>query len=103
MIFPAVCLGSRCEVSDSILLPGVQVGADCVLHKTIVEEGSTIPDGLCIGTDPILDRKHFVVSPGGVVVITPEALARFDRARASLTPVDIARTGLGVPAQGCAA
>lgn len=101
VIFPAVCLGPHCEISDSILLPGVQVGAGCVLRKTIVDEGCTIPAGLRIGTDPALDRERFAVSPGGVVVITPEDLARLDRAHGSLNPAAIAHTG--VPAQICAA
>lgn len=70
--------GARIEngscVRDSLLLPGARVGRNCELNKVIVDEGCVIPDGSVIGFDAEVDRRHFHVSKGGVVLITADML-----------------------------
>jgi glucose-1-phosphate adenylyltransferase len=74
VLFSRARVNEGSEVSDSLLLPGVSVGRNCKLHKVIVDEGSVIPDNTVIGVDSAADRAHFHVSPGGVVLVTPEML-----------------------------
>jgi len=62
-------------VKDSVILPKVHIGKNCILTRVIVDEGTVIPDGTIIGEDHETDRKNgFHVSEGGVVLVTPEML-----------------------------
>ena len=55
----------------------VKVGRNVKLRKTIVEIHAILPDGLCVGFDPVLDHKRgFRITAQGVTVITPEALGQ---------------------------
>lgn len=72
LLFSNVSVKARALVENSVLLPGVVVGEDCQLRKTVVESGTRIPPGTMIGHDPQLDRQIFHVTPGGVVLVTPD-------------------------------
>lgn len=62
-------------VKDSVILPKVHIGKNCILTRVIVDEGTVIPDGTIIGEDHETDRKNgFHISEGGVVLVTPEML-----------------------------
>jgi len=63
-------------VEDSVIMPDVRVGEGARLHKTIVEKGVHIPPGLIVGEDRAEDARRFLRTPGGVTVITPEALGQ---------------------------
>jgi ADP-glucose pyrophosphorylase len=60
------------EVYDSVLMPGVRVGAGAHLRRVIVEEGVQVPAGFCAGFDAKHDRNQQAVSEKSVVVIAHE-------------------------------
>ena len=62
------------DIEESLLLPGVRVGRDCVIRKAIIDEDCVVPDGSRIGCDPETDRQRFHVSKGGVTLVTRDML-----------------------------
>jgi glucose-1-phosphate adenylyltransferase len=62
------------NIDSSVLLPGVTIGRRCRIKRCILDEGCTIPDGLQIGYDPVLDAQRFFVTKRGVVLVTPDML-----------------------------
>jgi len=64
-----VTIGSGSIVEDTVLLPGAVVGADCRLHRAVVEENCHVPDGTIIewrSGEPAVD--------GAPVLVTRESL-----------------------------
>jgi glucose-1-phosphate adenylyltransferase len=60
-------VGSRIE--QSIIMDGTRVGRGVAVRKAIVDKNNRIPDGARLGLAPAFDRRHFLVSEGGVVVM----------------------------------
>lgn len=69
IISPNVRVNSYAEVSDSILMEGVNVGRNCMIKNTIIDKYVKIPANTVIGYDLDEDSKRFDVSEGGIVVI----------------------------------
>jgi glucose-1-phosphate adenylyltransferase len=63
---------------ESVLFPDVDVGRGARLRKCIVDKGVRIPPGEQIGYDLERDRQRFVVSDGGVVVVSRDAFGQVD-------------------------
>jgi len=61
-------------IEDSVILPKVTIGSNCVLKRVIIDKGAYIPDGTQIGVDLEEDRKRFLITEGGVVLVTPGML-----------------------------
>jgi len=57
------------HVTDSILFPGVSVGAGARLHRCIVDKNVQVPENHRIGYDADHDRERFTVSDSGITVI----------------------------------
>jgi glucose-1-phosphate adenylyltransferase len=76
LLFSSVHVHSWASVTDSVLLPGVDVGRRAVLRRCVIDKSVRIPDGMQIGVDPEEDRRRFYVSPGGVVLVTSEMLGQ---------------------------
>ncbi|MEW6691706.1 MAG: glucose-1-phosphate adenylyltransferase [Pseudomonadota bacterium] len=74
LLFSNVVVHEQALVQDSVILPNVTVGEGARVRKAVVDKGCIIPPGMVIGEDPSEDRKRFEVSPGGVVLVTPEML-----------------------------
>jgi glucose-1-phosphate adenylyltransferase len=74
LLFSSVHVHSWASVSDSVLLPGVDVGNHAVLRRCIIDKNVRIPAGMQIGVDPEEDRRRFHVSPGGIVLVTSEMI-----------------------------
>ena len=64
--------GSRIE--RSVLLPGATIGRRCIIRRCIIDENCNIPDGLQIGVDSAQDRARFLVTDGGVVLVTADMM-----------------------------
>jgi glucose-1-phosphate adenylyltransferase len=62
-------VNSWARVEDSILMDRVDVGRRAVVRRAIVDKGVRIPSGMQIGVDLEEDRKRFLVTEGGLVVI----------------------------------
>ena len=77
VLFSDVRINSYSEVSDSVILPKVDIGRYVHLHKVVVDKGCRIPDGLEVGFDRQKDEQRFYVSENGVTLITPEMLGQY--------------------------
>jgi glucose-1-phosphate adenylyltransferase len=69
ILSPGVRVNSRAVVEGSVLFPGVQVGRGAVVRKAIVDKNVRVPEGFQVGVDADADRRRFVVSEKGVVVM----------------------------------
>ncbi len=74
LLFSDVTVHSRAYVKDSVVLPDVEIGENAVIKKAVIDRGCRIPEGAVIGEDAETDAEHFDVTPGGVVLVTPEML-----------------------------
>jgi glucose-1-phosphate adenylyltransferase len=68
------------DVYRSVILPDVEIGRSCIVHKAIVDEGSIIPHGMEIGKDRELDKQRFHVSDKGVTLVTRDMLDKLRQA-----------------------
>jgi glucose-1-phosphate adenylyltransferase len=70
VLSPGVVVHARSVVEDSVLLNGVQVGHDAVIHRAIIDKGVIVPPGCRIGVNVEEDRaRGFTFSDNGIVVI----------------------------------
>ena len=76
LLFSNVRVNSYTTLQDAIVLPQVNIGRHCRITKAIIEKGCEIPEGTIIGENKTEDQKRFHVSPGGVVLVTPEMLGQ---------------------------
>jgi len=76
LLFSNVRVNSFSTVQDSIVLPQVNIARHCRITKAIIEKGCEIPEGTIIGENRAEDEKRFFVSPGGVVLVTPDMLGQ---------------------------
>jgi len=76
MLFTRVRVHSFALVEDSVLLPSVDVGRNCVIKRAVIDKRCRIPEGMKIGVDPEEDRRRFHVSEAGVVLVTADMLGQ---------------------------
>ncbi len=77
VLFSDVRVNSYSEVTDSVILPKVDIGRYVRLNKVVVDKHCRIPDGLEVGFDREKDRQRFYVSERGITLITPEMLGQY--------------------------
>lgn len=73
VLSPGVRLHSNAEVSDSVLLNGVEVGRGAVVRRAIVDKDVVVEPGATLGVDPERDRERFTMSDAGIVVVAKGA------------------------------
>src|SRR6185503_19767067 len=80
------------SVQSSILFDGSQVGAHARLRKAIVEENVRIPEGAVIGFHTKPDRRYFMMTEGGIVIVDREGVSRMlaETDRVILRPARVA-------------
>ncbi|NOZ36691.1 MAG: glucose-1-phosphate adenylyltransferase [Gammaproteobacteria bacterium] len=76
LLFSNVCVESYSSLTETVVLPNVVIGEHCQISKAIIDKGCKVPKGTLIGQDPEHDRERFHISPGGVVLVTPEMLGQ---------------------------
>ncbi len=76
LLFSNVRVNSYSIVEDSIILPGANIGRHCRITKAIIEKNCDVPENLVVGENRADDEKRFHVSPGGVVLVTPDMLGQ---------------------------
>jgi len=76
LLFSNVTVEDYSKVDSSVILPDVTIGKNCQIFHAIIDKGCEIPDGTIIGHDLEQDKKRFYVSPGGVVLVTPEMMGQ---------------------------
>jgi len=77
LLFSNVRVNSYSYVEDAVILPDVDVGRSCKIHRSVIDRGCRLPAGLTLGLDPQADAERgFYVSEGGVTLVTPEMLGQ---------------------------
>jgi glucose-1-phosphate adenylyltransferase len=74
LLFTGVRVNSFSHVTDTVVMPYVEIGRNVRLHKAVVDRGVIIPEGLVVGEDPELDAKRFRRTEEGVCLITQPML-----------------------------
>lgn len=76
LLFSNVHVHSFAELVDSVVLPDVEIGRHARLHRTVIDKGCKIPEGMVIGENPEEDAKRFYVTEKGITLVTPEMLGQ---------------------------
>jgi len=76
LLFSSVMVEAGSQVESSVILPEVRVEPGCRIRNAVIEKHCRIPAGTTIGEDAAADAERFHVSPGGVVLVTPEMLGQ---------------------------
>jgi glucose-1-phosphate adenylyltransferase len=76
LLFSNVRVEAKSLLQDAVVLPDVQIDSDCRLQRVVVDKGCRIPSGTVIGEDLAKDAARFYVTPGGIVLVTPEMLGQ---------------------------
>lgn len=76
LLFSNVNVNSYATVEDAVVLPEVVIGRHSRIKKAVIDKGCMIPPNTVIGEDPEQDAERFYVSPGGIVLVTPEMLGQ---------------------------
>jgi glucose-1-phosphate adenylyltransferase len=77
LLFSRVYVHSYSSVSESVVLPDVDIGENCRIHKAIIDAGSRIAPGSEIGVDADADRERgFRVTDEGITLVTPDMLGQ---------------------------
>ncbi len=76
LLFSNVRVNSYTTLQDAVVLPEVNIARHCRITKAIIEKGCEVPQGTVIGENIEDDKKRFHVSPGGVVLVTPDMLGQ---------------------------
>lgn len=64
-----VFIGDGASVKNSVLMDGVTIAKGAKVQNAIIDKEVIIPPGTIIGFDADLDRKRFVLTTSGVVII----------------------------------
>ncbi len=79
LLFSSVVVQSYSRVTESVVLPDVNIGEHCRIHRAIIDRGAMIPPGTEIGIDHDADRERgFRVTDAGtgLVLVTPDMLGQ---------------------------
>ena len=69
ILSPNVRINSFSEVSDSILMEGVDIGRHAKVKRAVIDKYVRVPQKMEIGFDLKKDSKRFKVTASGIVVI----------------------------------
>jgi glucose-1-phosphate adenylyltransferase len=76
LLFNNVRVNSYTTITDSIILPDVNIARSCRINKAIIERGCEVPEGTVIGENREDDERRFHVSAGGIILVTAEMLGQ---------------------------
>ncbi|PIU41121.1 MAG: glucose-1-phosphate adenylyltransferase [Candidatus Omnitrophica bacterium CG07_land_8_20_14_0_80_42_15] len=69
VLSPNVRVNSFAEVYDSVIMEGVNIGRYAKIKGAIIDKDVNIPQETVIGFDPEEDKKKYVISDKGIVII----------------------------------
>ena len=84
VLSPGVRVNSFSEVYDAILMEGVEVGRYAKIRRAIIDKDVVIPRYAEIGYNLEEDRRRFLLTPEGVVVVAKGTVVEEPRAAVSL-------------------
>jgi glucose-1-phosphate adenylyltransferase len=70
ILSPKVKVYDDCQIQDTVLLEGVEVGRGARIRNAVVDKHVRIPPGAIIGYDLDADRRRYETTAGGVVVLS---------------------------------
>ncbi len=77
LLFSRVYVHSYSRVTESVILPEVDIGENCRIHRAIIDRGAKIEAGTVIGEDHDADRERgFRVTSSGLTLVTPDMLGQ---------------------------
>jgi glucose-1-phosphate adenylyltransferase len=77
LLFSDCRVRSYSLVTDSVILPSVEIGRNCRVHKAIIDRGAVLPEGTIIGMNAEEDlARDFRVTGSGLTLVTPEMLGQ---------------------------
>ena len=76
LLFSNVKVNSYSLLNHAVVLPDVEIGRNCRIQNAVIDKGCQIPTDTVIGEDCAADAQRFHVSPGGVVLVTPDMLGQ---------------------------
>jgi glucose-1-phosphate adenylyltransferase len=86
LLFTGVRINSYSDVENAVVLPYVNIGRSARLKNVVIDRGVSIPDGLVVGEDPVLDAQRFRRSDRGVCLITSPMIDRLTAGEHKHTP-----------------
>ena len=78
LVFTETHIHSYSALDQAVILPRCTIGRHVRMTKVVLDRGVTIPDGLVVGEDPILDAKRFRRTGKGVCLITQAMIDRLE-------------------------
>ena len=78
LLFPRVQCHSYSSLKQVVVLPDVTVGRKAKIKNCVIDRGVRIPEGLEVGSDPMLDAKRFRRTENGICLITQSMIDRLD-------------------------
>ncbi|AAU37728.1 MULTISPECIES: glucose-1-phosphate adenylyltransferase [Basfia] len=78
VLFDNVSVNAGSSIEQSVILPQVKIGKNCMLRRCIIDRHVQIPDGMQIGVDLELDSKRFRISKNGIVLVTESMLHKLN-------------------------
>lgn len=66
------------NIDESVILPMTRIGRGARLTRCVVDAGVTIPDGLVVGEDPMMDGHRFRRTERGICLITQPMIDRLE-------------------------
>ena len=76
LLFSNVRVNSYSFLEHAVVLPDTLIRRNCRIRNAVIDKGCRIPEGTVIGEDAVADAERFHVTPGGVVLVTPEILGQ---------------------------
>ena len=77
LLFSRVRVNLHSRVSESVVLPDVEIGENCRISRTIIDRGAIIEAGTVIGEDRKADEdRGFRVTETGITLVTPDMLGQ---------------------------
>jgi glucose-1-phosphate adenylyltransferase len=77
LLFSNCYVHSYSEITDSVILPDVDIGERTRIDRAIIDRGCRIPEGTEIGVDKDADRERgFRISEKGITLVTPDMLGQ---------------------------
>ena len=77
LLFTGVRVHSYSRVTDSVILPQVDIGEGCDIRRAIIDRGSKVEPGTRIGVDAEEDRaRGFRITDSGITLVTPDMLGQ---------------------------
>lgn len=74
VLFGRIHVNEDSVIEETVILPQVQIGKNCVIRRAVIDRHCSIPDGMQIGVNAEEDAQRFRISKGGIVLVTQSML-----------------------------